>query len=133
MKDESVRSFSYLIEWSSYLFERIFNYLDEGIRITLQLFTPSTLSYIWSIGSRFLSLFLQQFYVYLSVPTLSGFLYRYILSSRVSKTNVSFVFAYFFIMCAIGKFATDYCNRELKKPSEEVRLIKIAIRDLVTL
>lgn len=36
-------------------------------------------------------------------------------------------------MCAIGKFATDYGNRELKKPSEEVRLIKIAIRDLVTL
>lgn len=37
-------------------------------------------------------------------------------------------------MCAIGKFAaTDYGNRELKKPNEEARLIKIATRDLVTL
>lgn len=54
--------------------------------------------------------------------------------SRVSKTNVLFVFAYFFVMCAIGKFAaTDYGNRELKKPNEEARLIKIATRDLVTL
>lgn len=36
-------------------------------------------------------------------------------------------------MCAIGKFVIDYGNRELKKPSEKVRLIKIATRDLVTL
>lgn len=37
-------------------------------------------------------------------------------------------------MCAIGKFAaTDCGNRELKKPNEEARLIKIATRDLVTL